>query len=243
MNSNLEFIEKKAICADIWQLHFKKPASFDYVSGQYIEMTIASTHPDERGIKRWFTLSSSPTQPDIIITTRLVSPKHSVFKADLFKLSSGENVGVEGPDGKFVLPAKDQKLLWIAGGIGVTPYISQLQYLLDNKQLERDIVLVLGLRSLDEDPCVELVKKCLLVMPNFKIIRVISENIPANWTGPTGYITQELLTDTVEDILDRQVYVSGPEPMVDAMKDTLLKTGLAESHIHQDWFAGYKDKY
>ena len=64
MNSNLEFIEKKAICADIWQLHFKKPASFDYVSGQYIEMTIASTHPDERGIKRWFTLSSSPTQPD-----------------------------------------------------------------------------------------------------------------------------------------------------------------------------------
>ena len=161
----------------------------------------------------------------------------------MFKLSSGESVGVEGPDGKFVLPAKNQKILWIAGGIGVTPYISQLQYLLDNKQFDRDIVLVLGLRSLDEDPCVELVKKCLLVMPNFKIIRVISENIPANWTGPTGYITQELLTDTVEDILDRQVYVSGPEPMVDAMKDTLLKTGLAESHIHQDWFAGYKDKY
>jgi ferredoxin-NADP reductase len=80
-------------------------------------------------------------------------------------------------------------------------------------------------------------------MPKFKIIRVISENIPANWTGPTGYITQDLLTDSVEDILDRQVYVSGPEPMVDAMKDTLLKTGLAETRIHQDWFAGYKDKY
>jgi len=243
MNSNLEFINRNSVSSDIWQLHFKKPANFSYHSGQYLEMTIPNTHPDERGIKRWFTISSSPTQEDIIITTRLVSPRHSVFKEDLFHLEAGQKVAIAGPDGKFVLPRQDQKILWIAGGIGATPYISQLQYLLDNKQFERDIVLLLGLKSLDEDPCAALLEKCLDVMPNLKLIRVISDKIPADWTGPTGYITQQLLTKSVTGISSRQVYVSGPEPMVDAMKETILKIGIDESQIHQDWFAGYTEKY
>lgn len=206
-------------------------------------MTIPDKHPDERGIERWFTISSSPTQADIQITTRLVEPKHSEFKKDLFHLEPGDNVDIDGPEGKFLLPEKSDKILWIAGGIGVTPYISQMQYLLDTNDLEREIILLHGLRNLDEDPCNEIVQKCEKAMPHFSRVIVLSQDIPSDWQGEQGYIDDKLIQKNVSDLSKRQIYVSGPEPMVDALKDMLVKINISEDHIHQDWFPGYKEKY
>ncbi len=206
-------------------------------------MIIPDEHPDERGIERWFTISSSPTQADIQITTRLVEPKHSEFKNDLFHLQAGDTIDIDGPEGKFVLPQKSEKLLWIAGGIGVTPFISQMLYLLDTNDLERDVVLLHGLRQLEEDPCRQLVETCSAKMTNFRREIVLSEQPTKDWKGETGYIDQALITRNVGDYLERQCFVSGPEPMVDAMKDMLLEMKLPESQIHQDWFPGYKEKY
>lgn len=141
------------------------------------------------------------------------------------------------------MPKDSSKLLWIAGGIGVTPFISQMQYLLDSNDLERNIVLLHGLRQLDEDPCKGLVETCCAKMSNFRRVIVLSEQPPKDWSGETGYIDQALITRNVSDYLERQCYVSGPEPMVDAMKDMLVEMGLPESQIHQDWFPGYKEKY
>ena len=243
MKTKLEFISKNHISSDIWQLHFKKPAGFTHVAGQFLQATIPDPHPDERGTQRWFTISAAPTQKDIIITTRLISGKHSEFKDDLFHLKPGDSIDISGPDGKFVLPAKNKKLLWIAGGIGVTPFISQMQFLLDSKEFDRDIVLLHGLRSLKEDPCAELVKKCEAAMPNLHREVVLSEDIPKGWSGQSGYITAELIKKVLPDYLEREVYVSGPEPMVDAMKDMLVKIDVKDEAIHQDWFPGYKEKY
>lgn len=243
MQAKLKFKSKNRISSDIWQLHFEKPAGFTYKPGQYLEAVIPDPDSDERGTKRWFTMSSSPTQADIIITTRLVSGLHSEFKDDLFHLGAGDTIDINGPDGDFTLPSKTAQLLWIGGGIGVTPFISQLQYLLDTKDLERDIVILHGIRSLDEDPCAELVKRCRAEMPHLRIERILSEDIPKDWPGETGYITAELIKKITPNYLERQIYVSGPEPMVDAMKETLLKIGVGEAHIHQDWFPGYKEIY
>lgn len=242
MKAKLEFISRNHVAADIWQLHFKKPKGFKHVAGQYLEANIDDPDPDERGNQRWFTISASPTQPDIIITTRLVE-QHSEFKDDLFQLKTGDNIDIKAPMGDFVLPAKSAKVLWIAGGIGVTPFISQLQFLLDSEDYKRDITLLHGIRSLNEDPCKELIKKCLEAMPRFKVERILSESKPQDWQGYTGYITGPLIKKAAFDYLKRQVFVSGPEPMVDAMKDILIKIGVKEKSIHQDWFPGYKDKY
>jgi len=243
MKTSLEFVRKIHIGSDIWQLHFKKPAGLEYLPGQFLHTVIEDLHPDERGIERWFTISSSPTEKNIIITTRLISGKHSEFKDDLFHLKPGDDIKVDGPEGKFVLPAEGKKILWIAGGIGVTPFISQMQYLLDTKDLERNIVLLYGLRTLDEDPCTELVKKCQKAMPKFQIERILSETIPKDWNGQTGYIDAKLIKNVIPDYIERELYVSGPEPMVDAMKAILLKIGVDENNLHQDWFPGYKEKY
>lgn len=114
MNIKLEFIGRNHVAADIWQLHFKKPRGFIFTAGQYLEVTVDDPNPDERGNQRWFTISASPTQADIIITTRLVE-QHSEFKDDLFGLKPGDTLDAKGPMGDFVLPAKSANILWIAG--------------------------------------------------------------------------------------------------------------------------------
>jgi ferredoxin-NADP reductase len=243
LKAKLEFISRNHVTSDIWQLHFKKPKGFEFKPGQYLEAELPEEKPDDRGNQRWFTISASPTQDDIIITTRLVE-QHSEFKEDLFHLKAGDTLDiVDAPLGDFTLPAKSAKILWIAGGIGVTPFISQLQYLLDTEEYKRDIVLLHGLRSLGEDPASELIKKCMAVMPKLRVERILSEEKPKDWQGYTGYITDKLISQAVPDYANRQIYVSGPEPMVDAMKDTLVDMKVPEKNIHQDWFPGYKDKY
>jgi ferredoxin-NADP reductase len=52
-----------------------------------------------------------------------------------------------------------------------------------------------------------------------------------------------MIQQVVPDYLEREVYISGPEPMVDAMKESLLGIKIQDDHIHQDWFPGYKEKY
>ncbi|MFO0862640.1 MAG: FAD-dependent oxidoreductase [Candidatus Saccharibacteria bacterium] len=242
MNIKLEFIGRNHVAADIWQLHFKKPRGFIFTAGQYLEVTVDDPNPDERGNQRWFTISASPTQADIIITTRLVE-QHSEFKDDLFGLKPGDTLDAKGPMGDFVLPAKSANILWIAGGIGVTPFISQLQYLFDSKEYSRNIVLLHGVRSLNEEPAAGLIKQCEAVMPHLKVVQVLSESKPPNWQGHTGYITAPLIQKAVPDYIERQLFVSGPEPMVDSMKEILLKINVPEKNIHQDWFPGYKEKY
>ncbi len=239
----LKFISKNNICSDIWQLHFIKPTGFKYSAGQYLETLIPDARADERGNTRWFTMSSSPTQKDIIITTRLVS-KHSEFKDDLFHLKSGDAIAAKGPMGEFVLPNKTAKITWIAGGIGVTPFISQLQFLLDTKDLSRDITLIHGLQELNQNPCADLIKKCQEAMPNFKLIQVISGQTPKGWSGPVGYIDDKVIKNYLVDYTQRDTYVSGPEPMVDAIAEMLTtKLKVSKDKIHQDWFPGYKEKY
>ena len=243
MEGKLKFITKNVVASDIWQLHFVKPSGFSHRAGQFIELNLPNGQADDRGTKRWFTISSAPDDSDIIITTRHVATKPSTFKQDIFDFESGDEIDFKGPDGKFVAPTKDAKLLWIAGGIGATPFISQLQSFLSESDLSRDIKLILGLRSLEEHPCMQLIRTAEQEMVNFSSNIVLSDVIPSGWSGKSGLIDLKLICDICPDYKERQIFVSGPEPMVDALKSRLLETGLDESMFHGDWFPGYSEKY
>ncbi len=79
MNYKIKYIKKTKVSKDAWDLHFEKPNGFKYESGQFIEVELQQPSVDDRGQKRWFTLSSSPTEATLDITTRKL-PKHSSFK-------------------------------------------------------------------------------------------------------------------------------------------------------------------
>src|SRR5258708_897456 len=126
MHIKLESI--KPVGQNVKTFWFQPPKGFTYTAGQFIELYIPHDNPDERGIKHWFTLSSSPTEPLISITTKYAGKKSSTFKQHLFVLKPGAELYAVEPMGDFVLPQdKSIPLIFVAGGIGVTPFRSMVK--------------------------------------------------------------------------------------------------------------------
>jgi len=242
----LKFIHKEKIARDSWELMFEKPDGFVYEPGQYLEINLKHPKVDSRGIKRWFTMSSSPTEGDIMLTTRIVE-KHSSFKQAMISLEPADEIEAIGPQGNFLLPSDtDKPIVWIAGGIGITPFRSQLKFLLDNQQLDRDITLIYSNRT-EQDICFgDLWSSAVKQMPKFNIVMTLVDDIPESWTGETGLVDEAMIMRAVG--ADRAVssmafYVSGPEPMVEAFAPKLVAMGVAEADIKQDWFPNYTDEF
>ena len=236
----LIFKSKSNLTSDIWKFNFEKPNGYSYEAGQFIQFILDDETADDRGTKRWFTLCSSPTEDDLYIVTRLVE-KHSSFKGDLDSLKAGEEVEVSDPEGDFVLP-KQGKLLWIAGGIGITPYHSQIKYLLD-KEESRDCILIHANRSPKDIAFRELFELAIERIPQFHYAPIVENFSGSSWTGKTGQIDEAIISEIVSDLSEREVFISGPEPMVEALKPRLVAMGVNASMIHQDWFPGYEDEF
>lgn len=239
----IKLLHKQQIANDSWELMFEKPERFVYEPGQFIELRLDHPGHDDRGIKRWFTLSSSPTEGDLMVTTRLVE-KHSTFKDALFQLEAGDELEAEGPMGKFLLPSdSSREVLWIAGGIGITPFRSQLKFLLDNEEYNRKITLIYSNRTKADICFSDLWDRAKAEMPGFKLVETLVDDIPVDWEGEKGMVDEDMIKRSVSDITNKDVYISGPEPMVEAFKPKLMVLGANEDNIHQDWFPGYTEKF
>src|SRR5687768_15111575 len=125
------FREKLPIAKDIFTFRWQPSEEFSYTAGQYIKMTLEHEDADDRGDMRFFTLSSSPTEGHLAHTTKF-NPEGSSFKEALKDLQPGAEAEMTGPNGEFTLPEDDQQpMVWVAGGIGVTPYRSMIKWLVD----------------------------------------------------------------------------------------------------------------
>jgi predicted ferric reductase len=104
----------------------KQSSFLDYTAGQYAFFDIGGVHNDPKGPIRHFTISSSPTEDFIMITTRI---RDSPYKKRLSSLEEGTIVKVRGPQGKFILHDDYSKpAVFLSGGIGVTPFRSMIKY-------------------------------------------------------------------------------------------------------------------
>jgi ferredoxin-NADP reductase len=137
------------------------------------------------------------------------------------------------PMGDFVLPKLMQTpLIFVAGGIGITPFHSMLSWLADTGE-ERPIKLLYGVNNEDE----------IIFQETFDRARqhatiVVSDPSPA-WGGERGRLSAELILGLEQPSEDTLVYVSGPEPMVEALEEDLKKAGLKKHQLVLDFFPNY----
>ncbi|HUY85323.1 MAG TPA: FAD-dependent oxidoreductase [Candidatus Dormibacteraeota bacterium] len=219
--------------ANIRTFYFRPEKPVHYTAGQFIELTVKHPRPDKRGAKRWFTLSSSPTDELLSITTKFAGDKSSSFKKTLFGLKSGATLNMSDPMGDFVLPKLIQTpLVFVAGGIGVTPFHSILTWLTATKE-QRPIKLLYAVRNEDE-----IVFQDTFTRAGIQPTIIVSDPSPA-WGGERGRLSDELILDLTKPTDDTLVYVSGPEPMVEALEKDLKKAGLRKDQFVGDFFPNY----
>lgn len=212
---------------------FKKPANFNYIAGQFIEMTLPHENIDDRGKKRWFTLSSSPSENFISITTKFAD-KSSSFKTILRSLKPGSEVNIVEPMGDFVLPKqKSIPLTFVAGGIGITPMRSMLKWLVDINEVRR----VQLIHAVNDE--IDLVfQNVFNNYPHLTYTPVVS-NPGAEWKGETGKLSADRILKLAENLTDTGLlYISGPEIMVETFVND-LSNKISKSQLVTDYFPGY----
>lgn len=234
-NFTSRLIKKEQLTQDAYSFYFAQPPTFEFIPGQYIKMALNIDNPDDRGVSRFFTIASSPTEKNyLMITTRILE---SSFKKSLGKLAVGDEAQMRGPHGAFVLDEKDTRpWVYLAGGIGITPARSMMVYS-KNKSLNREMILLASFSTLDE----------LIFEHEFnslsnesrKIIFTITHPENSDWRGETGRIDSQKLKKYIRNITGSIYYISGPTTFVEAMERLVRSLGVADENIKTENFPGY----
>jgi ferredoxin-NADP reductase/Na+-translocating ferredoxin:NAD+ oxidoreductase RnfD subunit len=233
----LRLKEIRPISKQVYDFVFVPDRKPEFEPGQYMEWTLPYQKHDSRGNRRTFSIASSPTEDAVHLGVKFYEPG-STYKTALRNLKPGQGMYAGQIGGEFTLP-KDttEKLVFIAGGIGITPFRSMLKYIIDTGQT-RNIVLFYAVSSPDEIAYKEILDEAS--KHGVQVIQVLgSKEVPAAWTGLTGYVDTALISERVPDYAERTFFVSGPPFMVDAIKRNLHQLHVGRERIVSDYFPGY----
>lgn len=235
----LKLKEKIQLAPDIFDFVFEKDRSLSFIPGQYLEWTLPHENTDSRGNRRYFTLASSPTEDNVRIGVKFYENSSS-FKKSLLNLS-GEHLITAGQlSGDFVLESDpNKKYVFLAGGIGITPFRSIMKNLLDTNT-KRDIVLIYSAKTADQFVYHDVFNSAQGKLGIKTIYNLThSESVPSGWTGKLGRLTGEMITADIPDFKERVFYLSGPHSMVTGFEETLKTIGVSRGKIKTDYFPGF----
>jgi ferredoxin-NADP reductase len=230
----LTFEGRRQLTPTSWDLAFRPAAPVRFEPGQYMELTLPHSGTDARGWRRVFSIATAPASGEVRFGVRLPENPSS-FKTALMTLEPGTAVTATSVNGDFLLPRDPaQKLLLVAGGIGVTPFIGQLQHAVGEPQ-RRDAVLVYAVSS-----AAELAYGPELEATGVRVVVVSPDRppLPAHWTWVEGgALSARIVHDAVPDARDRVAYVSGAPTAVSALRRALRGSGVRR--VRTDTFIGY----
>jgi ferredoxin-NADP reductase len=223
----LRLKDRIQLTRDSQELIFAPEKPFAFTPGQYAEFTFQHDKTDARGARRFFTIASSPTEPALHLGVKFYEPGSS-FKKALLGLDVKTPIVAAQLGGDFTLP-KDpkQKVVFIAGGIGITPYRSMLKYMIDTNQ-KRPTTLVYAARTPED-----IVFKDVLETARTKL------GTKLLYATGAARVDSEFIKKHIPDYGTCLFYVSGPHGMVVAVEEALRGLGLPHTQIKKDFFSGY----
>jgi len=218
------------------EIVFKASRPIRYEAGQYMELMLPHPKKDLRGIRRMFSVASASNNQTVTFGVKYYEPS-STFKKHLRNLKKGDSISATGVNGDFVAPKNiEEPVVYVAGGIGITPFIAQLRDQIAHTQT-RDTIVVYAVTSVDEIAYVDVLKKSgakvYIVTPDTKT------KLPdQSWLRiEAPFVNEVVLRKILKDAPKRCAYVSGPPPMVNAVAPLLR--AMNAKHVRTDYFTGY----
>lgn len=238
-NFPLTFKSKVQVADGTWSFHFEKPAGFVFEAGQYVALVLPRlVGPDKRGPVRSLSISSAPFEADLVFSVRITE---SGFKQTLMALEPGETAQATKPIGHFTLShaADGQPIVFLAGGIGVTPIRSILVEAV-HAGIKRSFTFFYSNRMMKDAAFHEELKT--LVLPEYRYITTFSqETLPCVGTNEErGYICEDMLRKYLpaEEIMGSWYYLVGAPAFIEAMETMLMSMGVSKERCVNDPFTG-----
>ena len=223
-NISITVKENRVEATNCRSIIFDRPRNFTYEPGDWIDLEFKNLHLNGG---KTYSLSSSPTEPDLMITLK---DGISEVKKELARLKLGDKLKITqyGNGNKFILnPNKPSTL--IAGGVGIAPFRSMLQEMvdLDNK----NSVNLVYFNKTSEFLFLSEIKQYEKLLDGLKVIYI-----------PTSELKKKDKAKALHaaiKTIDQSFYIAGPESMVETTEHLLLDSGVALTDIKIDIFGGY----
>jgi len=235
MTLAFRFVNQQHEAENATSFFFQPESPLTFRAGQYLRYTLPHSDADTRGISRSFSIASSPEEPLLRLTTRLSTPP-STFKQALARLQPGAIVDASGPFGQFVYTESDVPAVLIAGGIGITPMRSILGDLASRRVRIRSTLLYSS--ATQDIPFRTWLDALAADWPELQVMYTVTRPGP-EWKGPTGRIDAGFIKQHVADLVPALFLVSGPTPLVDAVRATLADVGVDTDQVKYEAFPGY----
>lgn len=220
---------------NVWNLTLKPPQGverFDFLPGQFQFLTFNKGKGEEHP----FTISSSPSLPGMHTATIKESGD---FTQGIGKVGAGDLLAVQAPFGRFsyLLHPDEKDIVFIAGGIGITPIMSMLRHMRDSAA-DMDVQLLYANHN-EEDIVFrrELAEIASGKAPRLRIAHVLTRP-GAGWAGERGRLDWRAIEKNITGNLRAKVfYLCGPPPMMNALITTLIDNGIPSHQVRSERFA------
>lgn len=230
---------REEIAAWTMAFHLAKPAGFSFKAGQAIDVVLGdSADANDGNARHTFSIVTAPREDKLTIATRM---RDTPFKNRLKDLPDGAAIGIDGPSGSLLLHNKHERAaIMIAGGIGITPFISMLRQAASDPQPRHLVLLYSNHRPEDAAFLAEL-QALERSNENFRLLATMTRmgNSSVPWAGATGAIDAKLLAQISTELAAPIYYLAGPPAMVAAMRQTLNDAGVDDDDLRSEEFYGY----
>lgn len=213
---------------DTVSLYFDGPVpSFD--PGQFMIVNLekqqggySESHP--------YTISSAPEDDRLRLSAKAIGD----FSSSVADVTPGSKALIEAPYGAFSYrTVPGQSLVFIAGGIGITPFLSQLRALRARGESRR-VRLIWGNKTQEDIAFRDELQAAERELPDFSLVHVLSHE---EWDGETGFVDAELIRKYVDDVETAEFFVCGPPVMMKMVIPLLGELGAPASRVHFERFA------
>jgi len=171
-----------------------------------------------------FTVSSSPNEPNLRFTMKVLGDWTRKVREGL---EPGGEVIVRGPYGRFDSAQARPKQIWLAGGIGITPFLSKVRAM--SADDIREITLVYATRNRAEALFLDELRERASDLPRFRIVTLFSDE--------SEFARVEKMKEEIDGQLsDFDFFLCGPKPMLKALTKDLKSVGVSGKTIHTEAF-------
>lgn len=212
---------------DIVSLRFNGPVP-SFAPGQFMIVNLfrgsgyGESHP--------YTISSGPDEGQLRISAKGIGD----FSRSLAEIAPGTRALIEAPYGVFSYDnVPGDSLVFIAGGIGITPFLSQLSALRSRGE-QRKVRLIWGNKTREDIAFADELAAAEQHLDDFTVVHVLSSE---EWDGETGFIDESIVRKYVDDLDRARFFVCGPPVMMEKLIPALKGMGVPNSRIHYERFA------
>ena len=223
-----EIIEIKDETFDVKTFRFNRPNNFDFIAGQYCLLSFIESE-EFKGDSRPFTFSSSPNQKNFFDIT---IKKMGAFTTKIFNLKVNDKIQIDGPKGETLNfnELNKNKIIFLAGGSGITPFKSILELVID-KKLSNKIYLFYSNKTRADIIFLERLNQIDYNNDNIKVINTITTDTCIGEIKENKRIDYDMITRYVDNPSEYIFYLCGPPIMVTSLFEELKSNGISEDKI------------